>query len=87
MKRQLNLRFNRKDIRWYLLRLFSNLQFSIILLLLIAIFSTIGTVIEQNKESSFYQTQYTLSNEYYNILNWKNIELFGFIMFTQLGGS
>nr|WKD83522.1 cytochrome c biogenesis protein [Neopyropia yezoensis] len=78
MKRQLNLRFNRKDIRWYLLRLFSNLQFSIILLLLIAIFSIIGTVIEQNKESSFYQTQYTLSNEYYNILNWKNIELFGF---------
>nr|AIA21596.1 c-type cytochrome biogenensis protein [Neopyropia fucicola] len=78
MKRQINLRFNRKDIRWYLLRLFSNLQFSIILLLLIAVFSIIGTVIEQNKESSFYQTQYTLSNEYYNILNWKNIELFGF---------
>nr|YP_009244674.1 c-type cytochrome biogenensis protein [Pyropia pulchra]AMK96916.1 c-type cytochrome biogenensis protein [Pyropia pulchra] len=74
---QLDLRFNRKNIRWYLLRLFSNLQFSIILLLVIAIFSIIGTIIEQNKEATFYQTHYTFSNGYSNILNWKNIEILG----------
>nr|ALL97305.1 cytochrome c biogenesis protein [Pyropia endiviifolia] len=59
------------------MKLFSNLQFSIVLLLLIAIFSIIGTVIEQNKEASFYQTHYTFSNEHFSILNWKSIELLG----------
>nr|AIA21392.1 c-type cytochrome biogenensis protein [Pyropia kanakaensis] len=73
----MKIQINRKNIRWYLLRVFSNLQFAIVLLLLIAIFSIIGTVIEQNKEAAFYQTHYTFSNEYSNILNWKNIELLG----------
>nr|YP_007947893.1 c-type cytochrome biogenensis protein [Neoporphyra haitanensis]AGG37142.1 c-type cytochrome biogenensis protein [Neoporphyra haitanensis] len=77
MKIQLNLRFHRKDIRWYLLRLFSNLQFSIMLLLLIAVFSIIGTIIEQNKDMTFYKMHYNFSNGYFSILNWKNIELLG----------
>ena len=74
---QINLRFNKKDVRWYLLRLFSNLQFSIILLLVIASFSIIGTIIEQNKDIDFYHTHYNISDEHLTILNWKNIELFG----------
>lgn len=74
---QINLRFNKKDIRWYLLRLFSNLQFSIILLLVIASFSIIGTIIEQNKDVDFYHTHYSISDEHFTILNWKSIELFG----------
>lgn len=78
MKIQIGLRLNKKDIRWYLLRILSNLQFSIILLLLIAVFSIIGTIIEQNQETAFYQARYTFSSEYYNILNWKTIELLGF---------
>nr|AIA20139.1 c-type cytochrome biogenensis protein [Neoporphyra perforata] len=77
MKIQLDLRFNRKDIRWHLLRLFSNLQFSIVLLLLIAIFSVVGTIIEQNKEIAFYQTHYAFSNTYYKILSWKSIQILG----------
>nr|NP_053973.1 c-type cytochrome biogenensis protein [Porphyra purpurea]P51363.1 RecName: Full=Cytochrome c biogenesis protein Ccs1; AltName: Full=ORF437 [Porphyra purpurea]AAC08249.1 ORF437 [Porphyra purpurea] len=74
---QINLKFKKKDVRWYLLRLFSNLQFSIILLLVIASFSVIGTIIEQNKDLDFYQAHYSVSGEHFIILNWKNIELFG----------
>nr|BED43132.1 c-type cytochrome biogenensis protein [Pyropia sp. Myanmar_A]BED43329.1 c-type cytochrome biogenensis protein [Pyropia sp. Myanmar_B]BED43526.1 c-type cytochrome biogenensis protein [Pyropia sp. Myanmar_C] len=77
MKIQLDLRLRNKDITWYLLKLFSNLQLSIILLLLIAGFSIIGTIIEQNQEITFYQAQYTFSNKFYNLLSWKTIELLG----------
>lgn len=74
---QLNLKFKKKDIRWYLLKLFSNLQFSIILLLVIASFSIIGTIIEQDKDLDFYKTHYSFSNEHITLVNWKNIELLG----------
>ena len=72
-----NLQFRKKNLRWYLLKLFSNLQFSIILLLLIAVFSIIGTIIEQNQNVDFYQKHYDSSDKYFNFLTWKNIELFG----------
>lgn len=77
MKIPFNLQLNRKDIRWYLLRLLSNLQFSIALLLFIAVFSIIGTIIEQNEEQAFYQTHYDFSIEHFNLLNWKTIEFLG----------
>lgn len=45
-----------------------NLKFAIILLLVIAIFSALGTIIEQNKDLSFYKTAYP---ELGNFFNWK----------------
>nr|YP_009237461.1 c-type cytochrome biogenensis protein [Wildemania schizophylla]AKS28508.1 c-type cytochrome biogenensis protein [Wildemania schizophylla] len=72
-----NLHLKRKDIRWYLLKLLSNLQFSIVMLLVIALFSVIGTIIEQNEEPVFYRTHYGFSNEHLSLLNWKSIEFLG----------
>ena len=59
------------------MKLLSNLQFSIILLLAIACFSIIGTIIEQNKDIDFYRTNYTFTKSYFNIINWRTIELLG----------
>jgi cytochrome c biogenesis protein len=53
---------------WFVANRLGNLQFAIVLLLLIASFSSIGTFIEQGKDTDFYQ------------LNYPNTEpLFGFI--------
>lgn len=50
--------------------LLSNLKFAIFLLLLIALFSALGTIIEQNKSLEFYKLTYSEKNL---ILNWKLI--------------
>lgn len=53
---------------WFVANRLGNLQFAIVLLLLIASFSSIGTFIEQGKDTDFYE------------LNYPNIQpLFGFI--------
>ena len=43
---------------WLIANRLGNLQFAIILLLLIASFSSIGTFIEQGKDVSFYELKY-----------------------------
>ncbi|MDY7023364.1 MAG: cytochrome c biogenesis protein [Cyanobacteriota bacterium] len=63
----------RKDI----LPVLANLRFAIILLLLIAIFSVSGTVIEQGQSIEFYQQNYPENPALFGFLTWKVIILLG----------
>nr|YP_009510344.1 Cytochrome c biogenesis protein [Gracilaria caudata]AXI96017.1 Cytochrome c biogenesis protein [Gracilaria caudata] len=63
-----------KNILWYTFKKLSTLSLSISLLLIIAIISIIGTIIEQNQNISYYQTNYPISNQLLNsVINWKTI--------------
>nr|YP_010195854.1 Cytochrome c biogenesis protein [Gracilaria bursa-pastoris]UAD83251.1 Cytochrome c biogenesis protein [Gracilaria bursa-pastoris] len=63
-----------KNIVWHSFKRLRNLSFSISLLLIIAVISIIGTIIEQNQSISYYQTIYPIKNQLLNIvLNWKII--------------
>nr|YP_010197493.1 Cytochrome c biogenesis protein [Gracilaria flabelliformis subsp. simplex]UAD85909.1 Cytochrome c biogenesis protein [Gracilaria flabelliformis subsp. simplex] len=65
---------NIKNIVWHTFKRLRNLSFSISLLLIIAIISMIGTIIEQNQSVSYYQTTYPIKNQLLNIIiNWKII--------------
>ena len=57
-----------------LFRLLGNLNLAIILLLLIAFFSIIGTILEQNQPSDFYQLNYPINFPFFN---WKILLFFG----------
>lgn len=59
------------------LHLITNLRLAIILLLLIALFSVTGTIIEQGKPPSFYQANYPESPALLGFLSWKVIQLLG----------
>nr|YP_009296891.1 c-type cytochrome biogenensis protein [Bangiopsis subsimplex]AOM66234.1 c-type cytochrome biogenensis protein [Bangiopsis subsimplex]ARO90404.1 cytochrome c biogenesis protein ccs1 [Bangiopsis subsimplex] len=61
------------SIKKQLLKLLSNLQFAISLLLLIAILSALATLIEQNQSLEFYKEFYKETNL---IFNWKIIYFF-----------
>jgi cytochrome c biogenesis protein len=50
------------------IKVFANLKFAIFLLLLIALFSSFGSIIEQDKSLEFYQTTYTAV--FFNIPLW-----------------
>nr|YP_010032270.1 ccs1 [Schizocladia ischiensis]QOW07477.1 ccs1 [Schizocladia ischiensis] len=54
---------------------FANLKFAILLLLIISIFSSIGSLIEQNRGIEFYQNNYT--NRIFGLPLWKPIVLLG----------
>jgi cytochrome c biogenesis protein len=60
-----------------LIKRLSNLQFAIFLLLLIAILSAFGTIIEQDKTASFYETNYPLSKPILGFITFKLIFFFG----------
>nr|YP_010197903.1 Cytochrome c biogenesis protein [Gracilaria multipartita]UAD86319.1 Cytochrome c biogenesis protein [Gracilaria multipartita] len=65
---------NMKNIGWHTFKKLRNLSFSISLLLIIAVISIIGTIIEQNQSISYYQEAYPIKNQLLNIvLNWKII--------------
>nr|YP_010198106.1 Cytochrome c biogenesis protein [Gracilaria ornata]UAD86522.1 Cytochrome c biogenesis protein [Gracilaria ornata] len=65
---------NIKNIVWHIFKRLRNLSFSISLLLIIAIISMIGTIIEQNQSVSYYQATYPMKNQLLNnIINWKII--------------
>nr|YP_009732224.1 c-type cytochrome biogenesis protein [Gracilaria spinulosa]QHS70671.1 c-type cytochrome biogenesis protein [Gracilaria spinulosa] len=65
---------NIRNIVWHTFKRLSNLGFSISLLLIIAIISMIGTIIEQNQSISYYQTTYPMKHQLLNIIiNWKII--------------
>lgn len=66
-----------KNVFWNILKRLANLNFSIFMLLFIAILSTIGTIIEQEKDLKFYQSNYPLDNDIFHILNWKIILFLG----------
>ncbi|GBF80184.1 cytochrome c biogenesis protein [Aphanothece sacrum] len=61
----------------YLVKIISDLRLAIILLLIIALFSISGTVIEQAETLPFYQKNYPESPALFGFLTWKVILLVG----------
>ena len=68
-------KFNRNA--WLIANRLGNLQFAIFLLLLIASFSSLGTFIEQGKDSSFYQLNYPDLKPLFGFVNAKFILTLG----------
>ena len=60
---------------WFVANRLGNLQFAIILLLLIASFSSIGTFIEQGKDTDFYELNYPNTQPLFGFINAKFILL------------
>ena len=60
---------------WFVASRLGNLQFAIVLLLLVASFSSIGTFIEQNKDTDFYQLNYPNTEPLFGFINAKFIFL------------
>lgn len=58
-------------------RILADLRFAIAILLIIALFSIIGTVIEQNQSIETYKLNYPLTNRVFGILSWDVILKFG----------
>jgi cytochrome c biogenesis protein len=58
-------------------RLVADLRFSIFLLLLISLFSILGTIIEQDQSLEVYKTNYPLTNPVFGFLTWDRILQFG----------
>jgi len=56
----------------------ADLRFAIILLLIIAISSIIGTIIEQDQAIEIYKSNYPLINPLFGFLSWDIILMFGF---------
>lgn len=62
---------------WIWLKKLGTLQIAIFLLLLIAIFSAFGTIIEQDKGIAFYEVNYPISKPVLGFFSFKLILLFG----------
>ena len=58
-------------------KLFNKFSFGILILVLIACASSIGSFIEQDEELNFYQQNYPLDKPIYGFINWKLIETIG----------
>jgi len=58
-------------------RLVADLRFSIFILLLISLFSILGTVIEQDQSIETYKINYPLANPVFGFLTWDRILQFG----------
>jgi cytochrome c biogenesis protein len=58
-------------------RLFNKFSFGILLLVVIACASSIGSFIEQDEEISFYQQNYSIEKPIYGFITWKLIEFLG----------
>ena len=59
------------------LKILTDLRFAIFLLALIALFSSLGTFIEQDEPLFFYQKNYPTENPIYGFVDWKFITFFG----------
>lgn len=59
-----------------ILRILADLRFAIILLLLISLIITIGSIIEQDQSLEYYQQNYPLSKTIFGFLNWHFITKF-----------
>nr|WOA02391.1 c-type cytochrome biogenesis protein [Gloiopeltis furcata] len=69
----------KKNVRWYIVKKISNLNFSILILLLIAFLSIMGTIIEQEQNLNYYQSNYPIY-DYLNqmqLFNWRTIIYLG----------
>ena len=76
----------KNDMKQIIFKTLADLRFAIILLLIIAIASIIGTIIEQDQPIEIYKANYPLINPLFGFLSWDIILRFGLIMFIQLGG-
>jgi cytochrome c biogenesis protein len=61
-----------------ILRSLADLRFAIFILLIIALSSIIGTVIEQDQSIEIYKLNYPLTNKVFGFLSWDIIFKFGF---------
>lgn len=66
-----------KNLVWRILKKMANLNFAIFILLCIAFFSIIGSILEQEQNVEYYQINYPINNSTVIFLNWKIILLFG----------
>ena len=66
----------KKNIVWSTMKKLSNLNTSIIIFLLIALLSVLGTVITQDQSIEYYQINYPLNNSKL-LINWKVITFLG----------
>jgi cytochrome c biogenesis protein len=62
---------------WKIIQLLGNLNLAILLLLAIALFSSLGTIIEQDKANIFYQTNYPSTSPFLGFLDARVILNFG----------
>jgi cytochrome c biogenesis protein len=60
-----------------IIKIIADLKLAIVLLLLLAIFSISGTIIEQGESLSFYQTNYPENPALFGFLTWKVINVVG----------
>lgn len=56
----------------------ADLRFAICILLLISLFSIIGTVIEQDQPIEVYKLNYPLTRQFFGFLSWDKVLFFGF---------
>jgi cytochrome c biogenesis protein len=63
---------------WRLSNVLGNLKLSIVLLLVLSLFSSLGTIIEQDKLLSFYELNYPNSKPLFGFINSNIILFFGF---------
>ena len=68
---------NSKNIKWYFTKILSNLNLSIIILLVISIISIIGTIIEQDQNIQYYQLNYPVKLNIIQTINWRTITYLG----------
>ena len=59
------------------LKIITDLRFAIFILAFIAIFSSLGTFIEQDETTFFYQKNYSLEHPIYGFIDWKFLLFFG----------
>lgn len=61
-----------------ILKFLADLRFAMLMLLLIAVSSVIGTIIEQDQTIEIYKLNYPITNKIFNFLSWDIILFFGF---------
>nr|ARO91080.1 cytochrome c biogenesis protein [Flintiella sanguinaria] len=67
----------KKKPYWQIIKILSNLQLSISMLLIIAGISILGTIIEQDKTIEFYKINYPINENSMNFFSWKFIKILG----------
>lgn len=78
MKNSRTIQKSNKNTLWYVVKKLSNLNISIFILLLIALVSILGTIIEQDQTISYYQLNYPVNQQWISyIINWQIITLIG----------
>lgn len=67
----------KKNLKWNITKILSNLNLSIIVLLAISAISMIGTIIEQDQSINYYQLHYPIESGIVGKINWEIITYLG----------